>query len=173
MIKINLMEIADTVDLMLSDKDSDKLKADYIQTIYKIKDIRNKLDRIDSGKIPPNCPKDLLESQYDNLMIYKNILLQRIEKQHVIFDKEVWLITMHDCFACDIMKDLLDCVVKDNVILRVYDENHMPEHIGVQIINGAKPLTLFVKNGLVLSKIEGSVSAKIIQEAYNEVFKEN
>lgn len=167
------MEIADTVDLMLSDKDSDKLRADYIQTIYKIKDIRHKLDRIDLGKIPPNCPKDLLESQYDNLIVYKNIILQRIEKQHVLFDKEVWLITKHDCFACDIMKDLLESVIKDDIILRVYDENHMPEHININNINSARPLTLFVRSGVVLSTIEGSVSAKIIQQACDEVFKNN
>lgn len=73
------MELADTVDLMLSDDYKIRFKGEYYQLLIRINKLANLISRIDTGLIDfePTCPRQLLAKQLNSMQDYKWILEER------------------------------------------------------------------------------------------------
>ena len=78
------MELAHTVDMMLSDDPIERLKAEYYQTQNRVDELRTFLRAVEDGEkdLPPNTTYNLLNRQYQTMLVYLNILEERLELLH-------------------------------------------------------------------------------------------
>ena len=75
----DMIELKDTISLMLSDNYTDRLAAEYIQLLIRIRKLKAMLDKLDSGTLEftPHTPASELHSQLNYMLGYKIILDNR------------------------------------------------------------------------------------------------
>lgn len=166
------MTLQDTIPLMLSPNRIDNIKAEYYQTCIRIDTLKRMLDDIYKGAIT-YIPKHCLEYKYDNLLKYKQILKHNIEAEGIHFDNYVYVLTKFECMACGIMLNLVQAAIGNNpqvaVVKEVTDEELLASSFNIHI-EEAFPITIYVRDGIEVDRINGSVRKEVIQEKYNKWF---
>lgn len=77
------MELKDTVDLMLSDNYIERFQAEFHQLNIRIAELRRMLKGYREGNFNPNCPFELLYKQLIFMLIYRDMLEERAEKENI------------------------------------------------------------------------------------------
>lgn len=77
------MELKDTVDLMLSDNYIERFQAEFHQLNIRIAELRRMLKGYREGNFNPNCPFELLHKQLIFMLIYRDMLEERAEKENI------------------------------------------------------------------------------------------
>lgn len=77
------MELKDTVDLMLSDNYKERFQAEFHQLNIRIAELRKMLKGYRGGNFTPNCPFELLYKQLIFMLIYRDMLKERAEKENI------------------------------------------------------------------------------------------
>lgn len=77
------MELKDTVDLMLSDNYKERFQAEFHQLNIRIAELRRLLKGYREGNFIPNCPFELLYKQLIFMLIYRDMLEERAEKENI------------------------------------------------------------------------------------------
>lgn len=70
------MELADTVDMMLSDDYLDRFRAEFHQTRIRYNKLREMLEKWDNGELDftPACPREIYNVQLSSMSAYLGIL---------------------------------------------------------------------------------------------------
>lgn len=70
------MELKDTVALMNSDDYKERYRAEYWQVAYRLKKLKEMLDKWDSGKLGfvPTCPRSTYDMQVSAMSDYVAVL---------------------------------------------------------------------------------------------------
>ena len=74
-----MMELKDTVDMMLSDDYKERLKAEYLQTKIRHEKLQRMLGKWDMLNFVPLCPKYVLSWQLRVMKGYLEILEERAD----------------------------------------------------------------------------------------------
>lgn len=77
------MELKDTVDLMLSDNYIERFQAEFHQLNIRIAELRRLLKGYREGNFTSNCPFELLYKQLIFMLIYRDMLEERAEKENI------------------------------------------------------------------------------------------
>lgn len=79
------MELKDTVKYMLSDDYKERFIAEYQQLIIRARKLRNILDDAYNDKLSfdLSCPTEVLEAQYQAMVVYCGALLKRMKYEHI------------------------------------------------------------------------------------------
>jgi hypothetical protein len=72
-----MVELKDTVDLMLSEDYKDRVKAEYYQLKIRIEKLKAAIRGYDNGEVNLDAPPELFRQQLDYMINYKGILEQR------------------------------------------------------------------------------------------------
>lgn len=80
-----VMELKDTVELMLSDKYEDRFKAEYYQLKIRKSQLEKILEKYQEGKLGFNsvCPYDDLLKQFLAMELYQKSLEKRAELENI------------------------------------------------------------------------------------------
>lgn len=83
---IDMQNIKETVDLMISESKSDRLKAEFYQLEFRIRDLQKYMYGIESNKADdkPRCGYDVLRIQLKTMFEYRRVLLDRAEMEGII-----------------------------------------------------------------------------------------
>lgn len=166
------MTLQDTIPLMLSPDRSDNLKAEYYQVCIRIDTLKRMLDSIYKGAII-YIPVQCLEYKYDNLLKYKQILRHNIKEEGIHFDNYVYVLTKSECMACGVMLNLVQAAIGDNsqvaVIKEVTDEELLASPFNIHI-EETFPITIYVRDGIEVDRINGTAKKEVIQEKYRKWF---
>lgn len=166
------MTLQDTIPLMLSSNRSDNLKAEYYQVCIRIDTLKRMLDNIYKGAIT-YIPVQCLEYKYDNLLKYKQILKHNIKEEGIHFDNYVYILTKSECMACGIMLNLIQAAIGHDsqvaIIKEVTDEELLASPFNIHI-EEAFPITIYVRDGIEVDRINGSVRKEVIMDKYNKWF---
>ena len=77
------MELKDTVDLMLSKDYIDRFKAEYYQLKIRFEKLEETLNNWDNLEYTPINPKEVLETQLDEMYNYMKTLELRAQNEHI------------------------------------------------------------------------------------------
>lgn len=183
------MNLNDTIPLMISGNTEDNIKAEYYQTCIRIDTTKRMLDDIDKGNVS-YIPKSCLENKYDNLLKYKQILKDNIEKAGIHFNNRIYIL----------MYPQLPCASRFMKNLVYYSVGFHPEIAMIEEVENSKlltfpfsispnedfPITIFVRDGIELERInctlgcdpfttdftEIEVAQEIIKSKFNKWFVE-
>lgn len=78
--------IKETVDLMVSESETDRFKAEFYQLEFRIKDLQKYMYNLESNKTDdkPRCGYDVLRIQLKTMLEYRRVLLDRAEMEGII-----------------------------------------------------------------------------------------
>lgn len=80
---VEIEDLKDTVDLMLSDNYEDRFKAEYYQLRYRYLKLRKVLDNWDNLDFEPKCPMEVLVNQAVYMQRYMVHLEYRAEVEGI------------------------------------------------------------------------------------------
>lgn len=75
----NIRTISDTIPFMTSESSDDKLVAEFYQLEFRIKELKDYMTALETGKIDhnPRCGYDCLRVQLKTMLEYRKILADR------------------------------------------------------------------------------------------------
>jgi len=78
------MELVDTIEKMTSDDYKERFIAEY-QQLIRARKLRNILDDAYNDKLSfdLSCPTEVLEAQYQAMVVYCGALLKRMKYEHI------------------------------------------------------------------------------------------
>lgn len=79
------MELADTIDMMISEDYKLRFKAEYNQLDIRLKKLGNFISKIDTGLLDfePACPRKILAKQLSSMQELKWIMEERARIEHI------------------------------------------------------------------------------------------
>jgi hypothetical protein len=84
--EINIMELKDTVEMMLSDDYKERFKAEYYQLKIRHDKLQNMVDNWDKLNFTPTCAYSTYVCQLLDMEHYMKILRNRAEQEEVELD---------------------------------------------------------------------------------------
>lgn len=86
-VRVKVMELKDTVELMLSDDYKDRFKAEYTQLKIRYQKLKIMLDKWDNGELDftPTCPREIYNKQVAGMEMYLDALYDRAEIEEILF----------------------------------------------------------------------------------------
>lgn len=76
-----MLEMKDTVEIMLSDNYIDRFRAEFCQLKIRYEKLKIMLDKWDNGELEfkPTCPRDIYDKQIAAMEAYLDVLADRAE----------------------------------------------------------------------------------------------
>lgn len=80
-----MMELRDTVELMVSDDYEERFRAEYWQLRIRKKELEHLIKAMDKGTLDftPTCPYTLMRQQHKAMEAYFRVLLDRSAAEHI------------------------------------------------------------------------------------------
>ena len=84
-----MMELKDTIQMMVSEDYKERYRAEYWQTKIRFDKLSHMIDQYEAGELPfvPTCPIEILRLQLDSMSWYLTHLMGRAEIEGLCLDE--------------------------------------------------------------------------------------